>query len=208
MSSVQRDAIVSPAAGLTIYNNTINAFQIFNGKNWYSTVHYIGENYGGGIVFYVYDNGQHGLIAYPGDGGPLVWNCGGATQAFGGSANACFNCTPAKAIGTVGSGKTNTILIMTSPGGDCSAASGCAKTSITYYLDGTGITYEDWYLPSIDELNLLYFQRTVVGGFSQNAYWSSTEYGTNTAWWQTFFDGLQSSAPKSNSYLVRPIRAF
>ncbi|MCK4465409.1 MAG: hypothetical protein KAU83_06835, partial [Bacteroidales bacterium] len=29
------------------------------GSSW----HYVGELYGGGIVFYVYDNGQHGLIA-------------------------------------------------------------------------------------------------------------------------------------------------
>lgn len=63
MDSTQRNAIVSPAQGLTIYNTTSKAFEVFNGTAWYSTVHYIGESYGGGIVFYVYDNGQHGLIS-------------------------------------------------------------------------------------------------------------------------------------------------
>jgi len=30
-------------------------------------LHYIGESYGGGIIFYVYDNGLHGLIAASSD---------------------------------------------------------------------------------------------------------------------------------------------
>ena len=51
MDSTQRNAIVSPAQGLTIYNTTSKAFEVFNGAAWYSTVHYIGESYGGGIVF-------------------------------------------------------------------------------------------------------------------------------------------------------------
>jgi hypothetical protein len=57
MTGPQRNAISSPATGLTIYNTTSNAFECYNGTNWYSTVHYIGESYGGGIVYYVYDNG-------------------------------------------------------------------------------------------------------------------------------------------------------
>jgi len=67
MDSTQRNAIAAPAAGLTIYNTSINAFQCYNGTAWYSTVHFVGENYGGGIVFFIYDNGQHGLIASTAD---------------------------------------------------------------------------------------------------------------------------------------------
>ena len=67
MTTTQRDAIAGPATGLTIYNTTIKAFQVYNGTAWFSTVHFIGESYGGGIVFYVYDNGQHGLIAATAD---------------------------------------------------------------------------------------------------------------------------------------------
>ena len=67
MTTVQRNAIASPANGLTIYNTTINAFQVYNGTAWYSTVHFIGESYGGGIVFSISDNGQHGLIAATAD---------------------------------------------------------------------------------------------------------------------------------------------
>ncbi|MBC7888977.1 MAG: DUF1566 domain-containing protein [Ferruginibacter sp.] len=208
MSSTDRNAIASPSAGLTIYNTTINAVQVYNGTNWYSTVHYIGERYGGGIVYYVYDNGQHGLIAADGDVGEFQWNYGTLinTLATGGSAHACLNCVPGLGGGGIGGGARNTTLIIASqsPGGNSSAAMVCTG----YAVNNGQITYEDWYLPSIDELHLLYLQKTVVGGFANDAYWSSSEAGTTLAWWQTFFDGLQSRATKSNIYRVRPVRAF
>jgi hypothetical protein len=51
---------VSGAGKVTATDNILQAIQKLNGNN---PMHYIGESYGGGIVFYVYDNGQHGLIA-------------------------------------------------------------------------------------------------------------------------------------------------
>lgn len=34
MTTTQRDAIVSPATGLVIYNTTVNSLQLYNGSNW------------------------------------------------------------------------------------------------------------------------------------------------------------------------------
>ena len=34
---------------------------------------------------------------------------------------------------------------------------------------------EGWYLPNKDELNLLYNQKNVVGGFANHDYWSSSD---------------------------------
>ena len=67
MTTTQRDAITLPVAGLTIYNTTKNCNETYNGSSWVTNTHYIGESYGGGIVFYVYDNGQHGLIVATAD---------------------------------------------------------------------------------------------------------------------------------------------
>jgi hypothetical protein len=44
MTTAQRDAISSPATGLTIYNTTLKSVEVYNGTAWYSTVHYIGES--------------------------------------------------------------------------------------------------------------------------------------------------------------------
>jgi hypothetical protein len=91
---------------------------------------------------------------------------------------------------------------------------------------GTGV-YNDWYLPSKDELQLMYanLQRfgcstntpsatdsvlcaTRKGDFSNTWYWSSTEYVNYAAWNQFFANGLQYFNGKSNTNAVRAVRAF
>lgn len=69
--------------------------------------------------------------------------------------------------------------------------------------------------PSKDELNLLYLQRNVVGGYSINSfntYWSSSETNVpnvvGAAWLQDFGDSGQGYSWKYNLHGVRAIRAF
>ncbi len=197
MDSTQRNAILSPATGLAIYNTSIKAFQVYNGTAWYSTVHFIGESYGGGIVFYVYDNGQHGLIAATAD-----QNSGAIIRWYGGS----ITNTRARADG-VGAGLKNTAIVIANQGpvdGNAFAATVCNEYSVTI----AGVTYGDWYLPSKHELNLLYLQKTIVGGFNSNYYWSSSEYGSNLVWAQGFTDGFQGFGNKDGENRVRAVRAF
>jgi hypothetical protein len=197
MTSPQRDAIASPVEGLTIYNTTINAFEAYNGTAWYSTVHFIGENYGGGIVFYIYDNGQHGLIASNND------QNGGADIRWHGGTNTV---TRARADG-VGAGLKNTAIIIANQGpvdGNPFAATVCNEYSVAV----AGVTYGDWYLPSKHELNLLYLQKTLVGGFASGIYWSSSESGSSDVWYRSFVNGGQSTSVKSTTYHVRAVRAF
>jgi hypothetical protein len=161
---------------------------------WTGT-HYIGETYGGGKVFYVYDNGKHGLIAATSDQSTAMrWYGGSNTN------------TRARGDG-VGAGLKNTAIIIANQGavdGNAFAATVCNEYSVTV----DGVTYGDWYLPSKHELDLLYLQKTVVGGFSNSYYWSSTEYGSNFAWGQYFYSGFQIATNKDNTFYVRAIRAF
>jgi hypothetical protein len=71
-----------------------------------------------------------------------------------------------------------------------------------------GKLFTDWRLPSKNELNLLYLQKSVVGSFATLRYWSSTESVYLNAWSQYFIDGLQNSYDKATSLYVRAIRAF
>jgi len=70
-----------------------------------------------------------------------------------------------------------------------------------------------WHLPTKDELNLLYKNKNVVGGFAVlGYYWSSTEYSSSSAWYQYFLTGHQVHAFNNNkndsSHGVRSVRAF
>ena len=196
MDSTHRKAITSPAAGLTIYNTSIKAFQCYNGTAWYSTVHYIGESYGGGIVFYIYDNGQHGLIAATADQSAV------GVRWFGGTNTN----TRARADG-VGAGLKNTTIIIANQGsvdGAPFAATVCNEYTVTV----GGVTYGDWYLPSKYEINLLYLQKAVVGGFSNNLYWTSSEVNDSVAWYDNFENGGQNLDFKNATHRVRAVRSF
>jgi protein phosphatase/serine/threonine-protein kinase len=74
--------------------------------------------------------------------------------------------------------------------------------------------YSDWYMPSIIELGWLYKQKDVVGGFTQWAYWSSTEGPGGAAQngvANLIFETGHASEHVNANYqhgLVRAIRAF
>ena len=162
-------------------------------------VHAIGDSYGGGIVFYVYDGGQHGLIAATSDqctGG--VVECVLGRSWYNGS-----NTTTNAVRDAIGAGQYNTERIIANQGTGDYAAQICAN------YQGGG--YGDWYLPSQYELNLLFLQKDVVGGFkliSGQDYWSSSESNVYDAWAQDFDDGSQDSVNKGYPQYVRPVRAF
>ena len=66
----------------------------------------------------------------------------------------------------------------------------------------------DWSLPSKDELNQMYIQRSAIGGFVADYYFSSSELETFYAWSQNFRDGYQYKFFKGRERPVRPVRAF
>ena len=67
--------------------------------------------------------------------------------------------------------------------------------------------YYDWFLPSINELDLLYLQRVAVG-ITGGEYWSSTENNGSSAKAYNFSSGIISNKSKTNTGQVRAIRAF
>ena len=73
--------------------------------------------------------------------------------------------------------------------------------------------YSDWYLPSQDELSMLYANQAVIGGFATDwsagsVYWSSSEVGADEAWSQDFGTGTQYNSAKGYSSRVRAVRSF
>ncbi len=67
---------------------------------------------------------------------------------------------------------------------------------------------DGWRLPTRDELNILFENKDKIGGFANSYYWSSTEYGNDTAWEQSFTTGGQDYFIKTNLGSARSVRAF
>lgn len=85
----------------------------------------------------------------------------------------------------IGMGRTNTTNIV--------AQSGPGQYAAAFVDNLVVNNYDDWFLPSVDELNAMYFTRAVKGvpKMSAVAYWSSSENSANYAWYQLFQDGTQ-----------------
>jgi hypothetical protein len=105
----------------------------------------------------------------------------------------------------VGDGKRNTQIILEALR-RAKETGRAAQVCAGYELNG----YRDWFLPSKDELDLMYknLKAKGVGLFSGEAYWSSSEDYNNFAWYQYFGDGSQNYSTRNSSYSVRAVRAF
>ncbi len=169
----------------------------------------VGMEAEGGIVFYVDETGEHGLVAAMED------LTEGATDPYGWGYNSyewgCYGQGVNGADGTsIGTGYQNTIDIVNQ---GCSTDNG-GITAAQAALDAEINGYSDWYLPSQDELVEMY--NTIgngspegnIGGFENNWYWSSSEYSNNYAWTVPFGDGYPGNYDKHYTSRVRVIRAF
>jgi hypothetical protein len=105
----------------------------------------------------------------------------------------------------IGTGKRNTDLIVASQGGP-SATGTAAQICAALTING----YNDWFLPSRDELNLMYqnLHRLGLGGFVNDWYWSSSLRDHREAWRQDFSDGRQSQRDQHTGCYVRAVRFF
>ncbi|GHV10498.1 hypothetical protein FACS189491_00040 [Spirochaetia bacterium] len=71
--------------------------------------------------------------------------------------------------------------------------------------------YTDWFLPSLDELDLMYKNLAMkgLGGFTGDWYWSSSELSIGYVWEQRFSDGRQGYYYlKDGTSCIRAVRAF
>lgn len=164
-----------------------------------SQSHYIGEPYGGGIIFWLDETGEHGLIV--------------SMVEFSSSWN---NLVYAGASSYV-DGKLNTQIIISQEGHENSAAFVCSNYTNQDY--GTGI-FNDWYLPSLWEILLLrtYFyeiqltlrnmESSSIMPMNKDYYYSSTEKDWSEAFRISFATGYCEVVPKEYPFFVRPIRSF
>lgn len=176
----------------------------------------VGDEIGGGIVYYVSDGGIHGLIAKRTNTGTATeqW---GPTSEHGGTKKEIYT------------GKENTRLCVeamknfhqqfeTWPSTKKSAAEQCdAETEVV-----DGITYDDWFLPSQEELVELFRQKKMLAekgaAIPANNYWSSTEGDADetAAVWSAYYvnfyeeENLVTAASDKEGWTIgiRAVRQF
>jgi len=169
---------------------TNEAGTAYGDQKTFTTSFAIGENYQGGRIAYIDNTGEHGFIA-------ALSNQSSGIQWFNG------NYIETGALNyEIGKGKSNTEKIVQAQGDGEYAAKLC------YDLVRSG--YDDWYLPSRDELKELYERKYSIGGFQTDIdYWSSTEYTYyKLAWSLRFSYGGEGEMDKDWPFRVRCIRYF
>ena len=129
----------------------------------------------------------------------------------------------------IGWGYRNTRAILLQ--GNTDTTTSAAALADAYTVTVSGVTYDDWYLPSTDELNqMCKWARGITGvnltnlaqactggalntgpgaaGFAADFYWSSTENNSFSSLSRLFTNGSGAATNKNVSEYVRSIRAF
>lgn len=168
--------------------------------------HYIGEKFGGGVIFHLYRDStgvEHGLILAPNDISiSTAWDSTASCLA-----GTCVNVRYAE---STWNGAANTAAILNDVSSPFTAASQCAN-----YSSGG---FNDWYMPSLQELNMIWNNLFDVNRTMESmpgaetmrfaVYWSSTEIDAIGAWMFSFMTGQSSYWDKIETYHLRAIRKF
>jgi hypothetical protein len=152
-------------------------------------VHFVGEYYGGGVVFYVDEQGKHGLITTTIDKTTRQQQ---RSQDF-------VLTNPVRDGITTGTFNTDRINIIKGEGvNDAQLAENYWDTNLSA-----------WYLPTRYDLIKLYRNRAVIGGYAAFARgWRSAEYSSVNEWYQSFVTGGEFRNGKDDAVYIRVIRKF
>jgi hypothetical protein len=153
----------------------------------------IGERYNGGVIFHLWldsEGKQHGLIVED----VVARN----TAVLSGNTTDAANAT------SFIDGKDNTTKYITQ-----SNTASAAKT----INDSTESGYDDWYLPSVQEMLTLYtnlyeVNKTLTNKITSALYWTSTEVNSSNAYNFNMLTSAVTSIGKSNSLNPIGIRSF
>ena len=190
--------VYTAGAGIDITNSVISVTSI-------STTYTVGDFAQGGIVFWVDETGEHGLVCAKEDKSTATfWS--ESNDWIGANGNGPF------------SGEMNTTIMQSKSTFDVwfPASSYCSSLVIT---EGNK-SYGDWYLPSKGELIIMCQEKQTInataianGGsaFANEIYWSSTQGGIVWTAYRVDLSGSSCSSyasDKDEEHNIRAIRAF
>ena len=151
---------------------------------------WIGQNYQGGKIFYIDRSKKHGMIAAEFDLENTEWGCD-YDSIIGSGINDI----------DVGRGSSNSQIIAD----ECGYETAAGKCLL---LDTLG--YDDWYLPSMEEMRGLSENLGRLGqaNLTQGYYWTSSQISGHHAWLILNANRSPAQLGKNIAYSVRPVRSF
>lgn len=160
----------------------------------------LGDFAEGGVVFYLDNSKEHGLVCAILDQSDAAEWCSSVDEIDGADGTA------------IGTGSQNTTDILSGCASNTSAAALCSNLSFN--------GFNDWFLPSRDELKAIYQNKGIInstaasnGGsaLADETYWTSTELdiGSKTsAETVSMESGVSGSLTKFGTAYVRAVREF
>ena len=197
--------VKTPAAGDKLFGSDSNGDQkqfdmtsVSSNVFQYEIGEYVEDE--GGVIFHRYLDGNtqnYLVVSITDQSTGQAWSNIDSTL-IGSTAQSLWNGLP------------NSNAIVAQPGETSSAAALCLNYAVG--------AINDWYLPSIQELNKLWnnylevsktlSQTTGATQLQPDVYWSSTETDSLSAWAFDFRNGTAFSDSKVTTYYVRAVRKF
>jgi len=155
------------------------------------TTHFLGEAYGGGIIYWIDSATGTGLIAATeNQHSGIAWSKDSSLKLIGAKGK------------TMGTGRKNTQKIIAAYGKEGTPYA--ALLCVNYRGGG----YDDWFLPSREELYKMSVNKKYLDGLTGGNYWTSSERDSATAYLIHFHNNLKSNTSKNDTFHVRAIRTF
>lgn len=150
----------------------------------------IGDQFGGGTIFYILPDGLSGLVVANYDLlDKTVW---GSTRLVNVGTS-----------GMLGDGRLDTDKLVAEFGTNALAANACKELA----LNG----FSDWYLPTVGDLDLLHETLLTAKVFNPqyiNDCWSSTQDSYGNPFKESIYSGQSYALSQGNKANVRPVRTF
>lgn len=201
------DYETNPTITATVSVDNSGNTQTLNATINLSDVHEIGEFKFGGVIFWI---------------DPASNNNSGLVCDINNQVNSRWGCTSPNVTGAtgteIGTGATNTTAIVTATT-SCTLLNKAAHIISDLNLNG----YDDWFLPSKDELTEMYLNKNIIDATSivnggtlletpgqELTLWSSSQSNTSTdkAWGRLFVNGWEGELTKTVIVTCRAVRAF
>ncbi len=181
-----------------LLDSGVTPLELFNGGIPLDVLY--GLTYQGGLIFYLNTSDGTGMVASAQDQSTAaMWGCFG-TDIAGLDNNVTSNpISPETEEGArLGDGTVNTDNILADCNEDDIAAELCRDLG------------QDWFLPSRDELRLMYTNLHDMGhgSFAAAEYHSSSEFDASSSWYLNFSDGAIESRDRRFDFHVRAAKNF